>query len=427
MAISIKPYKGTRDFYPEDMAFRKWMFSKLRQTVEAYGYHEYEGPMLESFEIYAAKTGEEIVNQQLYHFEDRGGRKVAMRPEMTPTMARMVAGRLQELAKPIRWYSIPNLWRYERPQRGRLREHWQLNVDLLGGDNILADTEILQTAFDIIRSFNGEDQIKIRVNNRKLVNFVFTEQLRLSAEQALKASKAIDAREKIGDEAYTKLLNEAEISNEQAKSLESFFNSTLEDLQGQYECEGAREILSVFDNFKGNNQMLNALVFDPQIMRGLDYYTGTVFEVFDVSPDNNRAMFGGGRYDNLVGLFGKQTISGVGFGMGDVTLQNFLETHQLIPESIVPQVDAYMILPDMAHYPLMNQIAQQLRSEGYSVATPLASAKFAAQLKLANKANARFAVILGENEIKTQTAAVKNLATGEQTTIAVSDLSNALK
>ncbi len=153
--LSTQPYKGTRDFYPEDFRVQRWMFENLRRVLARWGYQEYDGPMLEPFELYAAKSGEELVNQQLYWLMDRGERKLAVRPEMTPTMARMVAGKFHELPKPVRWFSIPNLWRYERPQRGRLREHWQLNVDVLGGDRVLADAEVIQIALELMKEFGG--------------------------------------------------------------------------------------------------------------------------------------------------------------------------------------------------------------------------------------------------------------------------------
>src|SRR3954470_12270340 len=180
MQLSTQPYKGTRDFYPEDMRIQKWIFDKMGKVVGSYGYQEYGGPMLEPFELYAAKTGEEIVNQQLYWLIDRGERKLAVRPEMTPTLARMVAGKIHEFPRPIRWYSIPNLWRYERPQRGRLREHWQLNVDVLGGDPLLADAEVLMLALDLMKAYGGEKHVSIRVNNRRLMDAFFTQTLGLS-------------------------------------------------------------------------------------------------------------------------------------------------------------------------------------------------------------------------------------------------------
>ncbi|MBC86930.1 MAG: histidine--tRNA ligase [Bdellovibrionaceae bacterium] len=417
MALSTKPYKGTRDFFPEDMYLHRHIFQRLSEVIEGYGYQPYDGPMLEPFELYAAKSGQEIVEKQLYWFMDRGERKVAMRPEMTPTLARMVASRVMELPKPVRWYSIPNLWRYERPQRGRLREHWQLNVDILGGESLWADAEILRVAYSIIAAFEGQKNIKIFVNNRRLINSVFKDQLKLSAEDALKASKAVDARDKIGEEAYNKQLVEIGLSAEQIATMEDFFNSSLESAQSKFQCEGLDELTSLFKILE-NHPVSQVLEFNPKVMRGLDYYTGTVFEVFDVSPENNRAMFGGGRYDNLIGMFGNKTLSGVGFGMGDVTLKNFLETHKLLPD-VASHIDVFFVTGNEDAIAKAAELAEPLIAAGIKTSLSLSTAKFNAQLKQANKLNAKLAIILGENELKENSATVKNLSTGEQNTLSM--------
>ena len=198
MALSTQPYKGARDFYPQDKRLQKYMFGKLRQVVERYGYEEYDAPILEPLEIYLAKTGEEIVNDQTYVFEDRGGRKVVIRPEMTPTVSRMVAAKRQELAYPLRWYSIPNLWRYERPQRGRLREHWQLNVDIFGVEGVVAEQEIIMVADAIFQEFGAKrSQYQIKLNSRKFLNFVLGEYLSLDAVQVSSVCRLIDRIAKI--------------------------------------------------------------------------------------------------------------------------------------------------------------------------------------------------------------------------------------
>ena len=403
------------------MRIDTWMYDKMKEVVKSHCYEEYNGPMLESFELYAAKTGEEIVNQQLYTLEDKSNRKLAVRPEMTPTMARMVAGQVLELPKPVRWFSFPNLWRYERPQRGRLREHWQLNVDLLGGEPLYADYEILNIAYKLIDNFGGKDKIKIHVNNRKLINHFFTEILGLTAEQALKASKAVDAKAKIPEEVYKTQLQEAGVPEEQFEKLEAFFNSDLETMKSNYPCEGVNELTELFELFK-NTDVEEQLVFDAKIMRGLDYYTGTVFEIYDISPENNRAMFGGGRYDNLVGLFGKQQLSGVGFGMGDVTLRQFLETHNLLPDDLHDFVDVFITLPENKFFKASVQITESLQKLGLKVFTPLQKAKFANQLKLANKINAHWAIIFGDTEFNNNQVVVKNLKSGEQKTLDLNNL-----
>jgi histidyl-tRNA synthetase len=426
MALPTQPYKGTRDFYPDDMAVQRFMFDTMSRVVESYGYREYDGPMLEPFELYAAKSGEELVNQQLYWLIDKGERKLAIRPEMTPTLARMVAGKIHELARPIRLYSIPNLWRYERPQRGRLREHWQLNVDVLGGDALLADAEILTLALHLMKAFGGEKHVVVKVNNRRLVDHFFTQSLGLGAETALKVTKAIDARDKIGEEAYAKWLSELSITSEQQAKMERFFKASFEETAKEHPCVGVDELASLFKLMKESGAPEGSVQFDPGVLRGLDYYTGTVFEMYDTSPANRRAMFGGGRYDNLVGLFGNHKLSGVGLGFGDVTLRNFLETHALLPNPTTG-IDAFVTLPKMELRGPAEKVSALLREKGFRVSTPLSADGFGAQLKLATKHGAKYAVLLGESELSQGQVVVKNLETGEQVTCALTQVDQHLK
>ncbi len=424
--LSTQPYKGTRDFYPDDMRIRNYIFGKMREVCRSFGYQEYDGPMLEPFDLYAAKTGEEIVNQQLYWLMDRGERKMAIRPEMTPTMARMVAGKIHELPKPVRWFSIPNLWRYERPQRGRLREHWQLNVDVLGGDLLLADAELLSLAFSLMKAFGGEDRVSIRVNNRRLMDQLFQEKLGLDAKTALAVTKIIDMKAKIDEAKYSAMLSEVGVSSSQISMMESFFRSDLEAAAKLLPGAGADELKRLFDLLAESGIDRSKVVFDPTVLRGLDYYTGTVFEMFDTSPENRRAMFGGGRYDNLVGLFGKDKLSGVGFGMGDVTLRDFLETHKLLPKLESP-VDVFVSLPKPELRKTSESIASALRSVGLRVITPLSAEGFGTQLKQAVKNGARFAVLLGDEELKSQKVVVKNLEKNSQEIVTIADVSSYIK
>ncbi len=424
MALSTEPYKGTRDFYPKDMQLRNWMFGKLAETVKKFGYLEYGGPMLESFDLYAAKSGEEIVNQQLYWLMDKGERKLAVRPEMTPTMARIVAAKINELPRPIRLFSIPNLWRYERPQRGRLREHWQLNVDVLGGDALLAETELLTLAVEMIRAFGGGGKMQVKVNHRKLMDVFFSKTLGLNGEQALKVVKAIDAKDKIGEEKFKVMLDAAGVQPEQIGILTQFFKSSLDELASSMPCEGVEHLRALM-KMLNESGVAGDVVFDPTIMRGLDYYTGTVFEIYDISPENNRAMFGGGRYDNLMGIFGKEALSGVGFGMGDVSLQNFLETHKLIP-SFESEIDVMVTLPELKYRSTAEKIARDLRAVGFKVITPLQLGTFGAQLKLANRHEAKFVILFGEAEMNEGKVLIKHLASGEQCAVKIDECSQFL-
>ncbi len=420
--LSTQPYKGTRDFYPDEMQQRRWMFDHLRQVIGSYGYQEYDGPMLEPFELYAAKTGDEIVNEQLYSFVDRGDRKVAMRPEMTPTLARMVAAKGQHLQKPLRWFSIPNLWRYERPQRGRLREHWQLNVDLLGVEGVEAEVEIIQVAIDMMRGFGASPvDFEIQINHRQLMNDVFEQVLKLDASQTKAVARAIDKRAKIAPEAFQTLLSEAGCSPEQIAELENFLTAPLLEI-GKIcgESKGYKDLIRFFDT-------VNALGLGPvcrfntSIMRGLDYYTGIVFELFDKHPDNRRALFGGGRYDNLVGMFGQTQMPGVGFGMGDVTLMDFLKVHGLLPE-VKAHVDILVGLFDPEMLVQNQQLARHLRSAGFKVESVLKHQKLGKQFELANKRGIPLVVLQGPDEALLEQVSVKDLRTGAQENVHMENL-----
>lgn len=415
MALSTQPYKGARDFYPEDKRIQKYMFSVIRRAVEKFGYEEYDAPILEPLELYLAKTGEEIVNEQTYAFEDRGGRQVAIRPEMTPTVSRMVAAKRQELAYPLRWYSIPNLWRYERPQRGRLREHWQLNVDMFGVENIEAEHEIIQVVDEIMRSFGAHrDNYSIRINSRKFMDYILHEYLALDEVQSYSMSKLIDRRAKMPHEDFLiqtdALCSPSQRENGTVSKLLAVLDAKrVTDLpqavQTHASIEGLKKLLQLLDA----SGITNA-VFDPSIMRGFDYYTDIVFEMFDTHPDNNRSMMGGGRYDGLVGLFGVEPVPTIGFGWGDVTLQNFLELHELLP-NLQPDTDACIVLiGDVAEK--AQRIIAHLREMGLNVAVDITGRKIDKQIKTADKKGIPYIITIGEKELNDDLYALKNLKTG---------------
>lgn len=417
MALSSQPYKGSRDFYPEEMLLRRKIFDIFRQIAQEFAFQEYDGPLLEPFELYAAKTGEEIVNQQLYHFEDRGGRKVAIRPEMTPTLARMVAAKFGELHPPLRWFSIPNLWRYERPQKGRLREHWQLNVDILGGDNSLADLEILSFVAALFDRFQCADKIRVRINHRGWVNFYMREVLGLDDEKAHKFSKILDAKEKLSVEDFEKQLAELALSAEQRKKFDAYLENSLAQMQNLYPNSPCTEIAKVISSL-GREDLFQ---YDPTIMRGLDYYTGLVFEGFDRSPSNRRALFGGGRYDNLIGLFGKQQLSGIGFGMGDVVLMDFLTENSSLPEVKAP-CDIFVSLPSDEFWSVSSEISAELRKKKYSVMTSLKSGAFKKQLAAADRSGARWVILFGDDEWKEKKIILRDLKNSSQEVMSIDQL-----
>ncbi|MBN1551092.1 histidine--tRNA ligase [bacterium] len=421
--LSVQAYKGTRDFYPEDMGLRSWMFNTMAKAAESFGYEPYDGPMLEAFELYAAKSGQELVTEQLYHFHDRGNRHVAIRPEMTPTVARMVAARIHDLTQPIRWYSIPNLWRYERPQRGRLREHWQLNVDIFGPDGVIADQEIIEVAIEIMNAFGaGPDDYEIRISNRRLLNFFLADILQLDANGCAAVCRVIDKKDKVDEAAYFAMLSETGLTEEKISNLNAFTSLSIAEMATHpaSHSQGARELIQLFEGLRLSD--LSAYCrLDLGIVRGLDYYTGTVFEMFDKHPENRRALFGGGRYDDLTGLFSNVPLPGVGFGMGDVTVMDFLKTHNLLPE-LSPPFDIFFALTsqddmrDVFHY------AREFRRRGFRTATQLEPIKLNKQLKQANQRKIPFVALRGPDERARNLITVKNMFLGEQVTGSFDDV-----
>ena len=393
-------------------------------VAESYGYEEYDAPIIEPLDIYQAKSGSELVNDQTYTFEDRGGRKVTLRPEMTPTVSRMVAGQRQELAYPLRWYSIPNLWRYERPQRGRLREHWQLNVDIFGVAGIEAEVEIIQVANKLLLSYKATaDMYAIRVNSRKLVEYMLKDYCQLDADSTSKCIHLIDKKNKMEPDEFKGLLVEV-IGDEKTNKLSTLLdtpdiNALPDELK---KLESISELLQLL-KLLGDNGIGNA-VFDITLMRGFDYYTDIVFEVFDKDPTNPRAMFGGGRYDGLVALFGAEPIASVGFGMGDVTLRDFLEIHNLLP-SLKAETDIYVaLISDVAEQ--AQSAISTLRDQGLNIAVDLSNRPLDSQIKSALKKGINFVLFIGNEEISSGQFTLKNLETREETKVSLNDIAKTI-
>ncbi len=417
--LSTKPYKGTRDFYPADMKLRNWFFGKIRNALELAAFEEYNGPMLESLEMYIAKSGEEIANEQTYNFTDRGGRRLAVRPEMTPTVARLVAGKICELNFPLKWFSIPNLYRYENPQRGRLREHWQVNVDIFGCDSYEADLEVISTAISLLKVFDADSSMfKVHINNRRFFNDVIAAIAGTDAEGSRRVSKVIDRKNKVSREAYEKDLIALGLDADKIAKIDALYNMDVTEAAALCpESKGACELIDLFEALRALG-LEEYCVFDFGIIRGLDYYTGTVFEVLDTAPENNRAMFGGGRYDNLVGLFVKNSnVSGVGFGFGDVTLENFLVTHNLIPDIYAEETKVLVTKFDDVPYSEYTKIVAKLRESGIQSSLYIGSKKFGKQIDYAVKGNYSHVVILGSSELEANVVKVKDLRLREETTV----------
>jgi histidyl-tRNA synthetase len=391
MKISTEGYKGVRDFYPDDYKIQEYIFTVWKDVLRSFGYEQYDSSVLENFELFKQKSGEEIVNEQTYTFEDRGGRAVALRPEMTPIVARMIAKKRKTLAFPIRWFSTPNLFRYERPQRGRLREHWQLNVDLFGENNEMADVEVIEIASALMKAFGLKtDQYIIKLNDRKLINSAL-DKAGLDEDQAKKMMKLLDKKNKIKD-----------------------FDELAKEIVGQefkWDPKIDKGLQSIIDELKERG--IDNVKFDPELVRGFDYYTGTIFEIYDTNPENPRALFGGGRYDDLMNLFSDEKIPAIGFGMGDVTLRDVLETYDLIP-NFETAVDVYICTLSKDYLDEASKLAQAWRDSGVNVIVDSSGKKVGDQIKKADQAQAYFVVVLGEDEIRSKKVKVKNLETGNE-------------
>lgn len=420
-SLSTQPYKGTRDYYPEDKFIQNHIFSAWRRVVERYGYEEYGSPILEPIDLYAAKSGQELVNEQTYVFTDRGGRTVAIRPEMTPSVSRMVAARRQELSYPARLYSIANFMRYERPQRGREREFWQLNVDVFGVDHVEADIEIVTIADAILKELGGksEDYV-IRLNNRHFINYMMVQYLGLDEVQAQQMVKLFDRRGKITDSDFKEQaeLIFGQASDERFEKIASLLDARSLDMLPEelHAAPALSDLRAVYDGLIAAG--VTSIVFDATLMRGLDYYTGTVFEVFDTHPDNNRSLFGGGRYDGLVGMFGAEPISAVGMAPGNSMIENFLAVHGLLPV-YSPKTDVYMVVIDDA-YQKATTLASALRMAGVSVEVDISHRKFDKQLKVGLKKGIRYLLFVGSKD--DETFSLKDTSTGEETSLTAEQL-----
>lgn len=407
--LSTEPYKGVRDFYPKDWAQLSRAFDLIRTRLALWGYEEYNASPLERAELYEKKTSEEIVSEQTYTFEDRGGRRVTLRPEMTPTLARMIAGKRRELPMPQRWFSIPNCFRYERPQRGRLREHFQLNVDLVGLPSGEADVEIVNVASSVLKAFGADpDDFVIRVNSRRLLTAA-TAAVGLDADQSRAYLRLLDKKDKMSAAEF------------EAASREIAGNdplSIIEKRQSPDVLDAIEEIEALIEKLAERG--VTNVVFDPTITRGFDYYTGMIFEVYDTDTENSRSMFGGGRYDGLVAAYGGDPVPAVGFGMGDVTLMNFLETHQLVPAAITGPL-LYVGTPTPDDVTPAQLLARDLRTRGLSVFVNLTHKSLGDQVKDADRRGIPYFAAYGAEEREKEMLKVKTLASGVVAELSISE------
>jgi len=404
----IRAVKGTRDFYPEDMSFRLWLYAKIREASERFGYQEYDGPFLERLELYAAKSGEELVKDQSFVFEDRGGEMVALRPELTPSLARMVAAKSKALPRPIRWWSFGPFWRYERPQRGRSREFFQWNIDILGIESPEADAEIVAAGAELLRGVGlSPDAVKILVNDRRLAESQLDE-IGIGSERRSTVFKLIDRRDRMSPDKWVDWSLEEGLSQQELEALQTM----LEDRETWKNSAPLARFFDATDSLG----VADYIAYDPTVIRGLDYYTGTVFEARD-SDGKFRAIFGGGRYDDLVSAVGGDPVPGTGFAMGDMVIRLVLEQYGATPplsprpaEILVTTFDEGMLKNSL-------ELAAEFRATNLPVEWYPVPDKLAKQLKYANRVGARVAVILGPDELAAGTVTVRNLISGEQQTV----------
>jgi histidyl-tRNA synthetase len=403
----IQSLKGTRDFYPETMAVRTWLYNKIRQVSESFGYQEYEGPFLESIELYAAKSGEELVKEQSFVFPDRSGDLITLRPELTPTLVRMVAQRQGKLTFPLRWWSFGPFWRYERPQKGRTREFFQWNIDLIGIATPEGDAElaaVMATFFQSVGLSPGE--AIVYVNNRRLMDGKINE-LDIPPEMHPNVFRLIDRREKLKPEAWEKMALDQGLTHQQLDSLKNLLAN--HDL-----WQESDELVRFFQAIEALG-VKDYVRFEPQVIRGLDYYTGTVYEAQAISPDIRRSIAGGGRYDNLLADVGGDPLPGTGYAMGDVVISLLLEKYDCIPDDLdISPASVFVTIFDQASIMDSLALTSELRQAQIKVACYPLPEKMSKQFKYADRIGARLAVVLGPDEIAENKVSIKDLHSREQ-------------
>jgi histidyl-tRNA synthetase len=415
----IPPVKGTRDFYPEQMALRNWLYNTVRRVSESFGYQEFEAPILEPLSLYAAKSGEELVKKQSYVFTDRGGDEITLRPELTPSLARMIAQKQGELTFPARWWSFGPFWRYEKMQRGRSREFFQWNIDMLGVNSPEADAELVAIAAAFLRAVGlSPEKARILVNNRRLMEAEF-DSLGIPSEKKGEVAGLVDRREKMEPTAWEAYAGEIGLAPRQLDGLKSL-------LADEGRWKKSEELARLFAALEALGAA-EYVRFDPNIMRGLLYYTGTVFEAFDISGRVRRAILGGGRYDNLLAEVGGEPLSGVGFAMGDVVIGIILEELGLIPPLPITPAPVLVTVfsPDLL--PASLKLAADLRSSGLNAACYPEPAKLPRQFKYADRMGVKVVLVLGPDEAAAGSVTVKDLVSGTQETLSVGQVLAAIR
>ena len=416
----IQSVKGTRDFYPREMAIRTWLYNKARQVSEAFGYQEYEAPILETIELYAAKSGEELVKEQSFVFPDRSDNLITLRPELTPSLMRMVAQRQGQLVFPLRWWSFGPFWRYERPQKGRSREFFQWNIDLIGEASPEADAEMAAVMASFFEATGlTTDEVSIMVNNRRLMDRAL-EKLNLSPEQRPNVFRLIDRRDKLSPDSWQSYALELGLSQTQ-------FDQLLVLLDDQDLWKESEELVRFFEAIDALG-VSNYVRFNPQIIRGLDYYTGTVYEGRATTKNIKRSVAGGGRYDDLLADVGGNPLPGTGYAMGDVVTTILLEETGHLPDGLeVSPAPVLVTVFDDNSLLASYKLAAELRQSGLKIACYPVPAKLGKQFKYADRIGARLALVLGPDEKAQGQVTIKNLADREQFVIPQSEAPNKIR
>jgi histidyl-tRNA synthetase len=401
----IQSIKGTREFYPEDMAIHQWLYQNIRQVSESFGYQEYDGPFLEPLSLYAAKSGDELVKEQSYVFPDRGGDPITLRPELTPSLARMVAQRQKQLTFPLRWWSFGPFWRYEKPQKGRSREFFQWNIDLIGVDSLAADAEIIAIGSLFLKALGfSPDQVQIKINNRNLMN-IELDRLLIPQNTRPDVLRFIDRRDKLTFDSWKAYAFELGLSEHQFEGIQELLNN--KDLWKQ--SEDMKLFFEMIDAF-GVTEWVS---YSPEIIRGLDYYTGIVFEAWD-NDGEFRAILGGGRYDNLVREIGGEPLTGTGFAMGDVVMTLVLKKFSKIPEELgtTPAKILFTVFNEDFQTRSIS-LAHEIRQAGIFISCYPEPVKLSKQLKYADRMGYSFVIIYGPDEYEKGSVIIKKLKTGE--------------
>ncbi len=414
----ISSVKGTRDFYPEDMAVRTWLYQMVKQVSEVFGYLEYEGPFIEKIDLYAAKSGEELVKEQAFVFEDRSGDLISLRPELTPTLARMIAQRQKQLVFPQRWWSFGPFWRYERPQKGRTREFFQWNIDLVGSDSAVSDAELIAVcAYFFNKVGLSADQVKIFVNSRKLMDQVL-EDLSIAPDRKQDIFRLIDRREKLSPQAWKEYGNNLGLSDAQFEGLKKV-------LANKELWQRSEDLVTVFQTLESMG-FGDYVVYDPQIIRGLDYYTGIVFEAKDIDKEG-RSILGGGHYGNLVGDVGGDPLPGVGFAMGDVMARLIIEKYGCLPEFATSNADVLVTVFDETLFQDSLKVAAELRTAGIKTICMTEATKIQKQLKYASRVGVPYLIIVGPEEKQAGEVTFKDLNNRSQENLKRSEMIQVIK